>query len=116
MRISDWSSDVCSSDLIEILAGIDAADADLSGKGRAHLLLDQPGVELAHRRKRLIPFRAALFKLFARFRAARCKLFRAHNLHAREGSPCPRRVPVRPFRPVEKLNKDRKSTRLNSSH
>src|SRR3546814_18753106 len=74
---------------IDRRAGIDAADADLSGKGRAHLLLDQPGVELAHRRKRLIPFRAALFKLFARFRAARCKLFRAQ---------------------------DRKSTRLNSSH
>src|SRR3546814_15043385 len=68
MRISDWSSDVCSSDLALVMAGLVfvgerkiekagqqvAADAAIEVRGRDHPLVSRGGVKLAHG---LDPFR-----------------------------------------------------------
>src|SRR3546814_15253537 len=47
MRISDWSSDVCSSDLLEVQEGdqVKRGDALISGSPNPHDILDVMGVE-----------------------------------------------------------------------
>src|SRR3546814_18292212 len=45
MRISDWSSDVCSSDLLGILAALADADRVIAEPGAR--FLDQPGLDAA---------------------------------------------------------------------
>src|SRR3546814_1252100 len=42
MRISDWSSDVCSSDLIEIPIGVSVDPFFEPGRGRVHLFNQPP--------------------------------------------------------------------------
>src|SRR3546814_2797976 len=103
MRISDWSSDVCSSDLLR------AANKDLSfrplAQQRSRRFVDDPHfiVDDAPVRGR------AKLKLFDAPDTQRDRWRLAASEGARYGAPRDR---LR--RPAHKL--DRKSTRLNSSH
>src|SRR3546814_3457646 len=104
MRISDWSSDVCSSDLV-------AMNTEPLPPGP-----DDDDANAATLPPSLAP-RAAIYALMAQperygfFQAARL-LFRTHGLtDLRAGG----REAVR-FGVIDSLSLDRKSTRLNSSH
>src|SRR3546814_9058026 len=95
MRISDWSSDVCSSDLLEFLAD-DLGNHGFHGLGDLHVTLAAAGPgrhleQLAHTRIACLVLRVAITGngLLARAQVS-------HH-HACRGL-------------------DRKSTRLNSSH
>src|SRR3546814_17262577 len=81
MRISDWSSDVCSSDLAR--------------------------VELLHLRNRLVALGTPLLQEFARLRASGRKLLRTGELHASEISAGLCRSAVRALRRVIKLYQQR---------
>src|SRR3546814_12066962 len=81
MRISDWSSDVCSSDLAR--------------------------VELLHLRNRLVALGTPLLQEFARLRASGRKLLRKGELHASEISAGLCRSAVRALRRVIKLYQKR---------
>src|SRR3546814_18137075 len=61
MRISDWSSDVCSSDLVgnHRLATGDVDARMVEGVFQAHAEVGQEGGELRHRRHDLAPARSA---------------------------------------------------------
>src|SRR3546814_1146168 len=124
MRISDWSSDVCSSDLIllrqgkidkkpverrqrgdgiariEILAQIDATDAEFASEGRTDLLLGDARVELLHLRNRLVALGTPLLQEFVRLRASGRKLLRTGELHASEISAGLCRPAVRALRQI----------------
>src|SRR3546814_6236873 len=107
MRISDWSSDVCSSDLLEALAS-------------------EPGSSAAERLRRIIAFQVrfftekpAIYQILANeahFRSDRltwiCDHFARYAYKAVVQTICEAQAEgaVRPLSP------DRKSTRLNSSH
>src|SRR3546814_8621909 len=103
MRISDWSSDVCSSDLISgrlIGAGVRMGASDFAAAER---LLERAEAELSRVPARrfataleIARARLAALKGDAREALSRINAAKAH---------CPTRLPV-----------DRKSTRLNSSH
>src|SRR3546814_515123 len=101
MRISDWSSDVCSSDLI------DATDAEFASEGRTDLLLGDARVELLHLRNRLVALGTPLLQEFARLRASGRKLLRTGELHASEISAGLCRSAVRALRRVIKLYQQR---------
>src|SRR3546814_2826231 len=61
MRISDWSSDVCSSDLHRPVAGIDLADLQAVGLGvllSRHDARDDDSVELFAQRHQLLDLQA----------------------------------------------------------
>src|SRR3546814_6503975 len=107
MRISDWSSDVCSSDLIELevgegeMVGLIGA----SGSGKSTLIRLVCGLE---RMDRGAAGRIALFgqetQADGRFSA---------QAEARRGDVG---VIFQQFNLVNRLSLDRKSTRLNCSH
>src|SRR3546814_7874603 len=114
MRISDWSSDVCSSDLLQ-----DAADAFLLALDRVEYLiasLERAGIDTeegqrthervghdleCQRRKRLLV-------------ASGARRFHFALVHALHRRPVARRRQEADHRIKQRL--DRKSTRLNSSH
>src|SRR3546814_4853144 len=97
MRISDWSSDVCSSDLRRDLADI-AQRLQEAGTGRmAHRHADSPAVA-----------GQALHQIAAdESGAAEDRHDAAHTRPSR---------PLSTSRPPRQAPGDRKSTRLNSSH
>src|SRR3546814_4305226 len=99
MRISDWSSDVCSSDLCDLLID-EALYSDYADQG-------QVGEGTATRIRRLIDLSidaGASAVLFAG------SVFGAEVVEARSGINCP------VFTSFDAMIIDRKSTRLNSSH
>src|SRR3546814_2282348 len=101
MRISDWSSDVCSSDLPEIVA-TDVSDAALTRarEGRYSQFEIQRGLPV---RRMMQWFERDGADWVARPELVRQVQFRRQNL---VGDPPP----------VGRFDIDRKSTRLNSSH
>src|SRR3546814_20451324 len=61
---------------IEILAQIDATDAEFASEGRPDLLLGDARVELLHLRNRLVALRTPLLQQYARHRASGRKTLR----------------------------------------
>src|SRR3546814_2649603 len=121
MRISDWSSDVCSSDLGERRIG-DQADAFLPAHLR-QLVFETAVVEAEIILDRMIARNAQLLRRRERLHQPPARLVRAaedahlsfaHQLVERVPHLVIWRVMVGPVRLVE--IEDRKSTRLNSSH
>src|SRR3546814_4038269 len=102
MRISDWSSDVCSSDLSTILAD-----------GRAALVLD-PGAIAAGVAKR--PRAGAKAGQAAGRGELPLLLFRTRGDPALKGVPLSRLVRIEQVNAATDGPSDRKSTRLNSRH
>src|SRR3546814_3070520 len=104
MRISDWSSDVCSSDLLAVAI-----------EGREHRLLVEfralPEFEVEMARKGQI-FKIILF--LARSRERRRQPARGRSLAG--GSSRLEKERVGALAETEDEDLDRKSTRLNSSH
>src|SRR3546814_6257594 len=104
MRISDWSSDVCSSDLKEALG--------LKSKSGIHRLisaLEERGF------LRRLPNRARALEVLKLPEAARA------NTRGHRDAVVPLRKPAPALRPIAandiiEVPLDRKSTRLNSSH
>src|SRR3546814_9916668 len=110
MRISDWSSDVCSSDLLEVAHVVDllrlffgrAADQFDRGDDVAGVFLGQEGVD-ADQGQRAVVLLVFVVQALVLNLAASCTL----NAH----------LPHQAFdRATRDLDADRKSTRLNSSH
>src|SRR3546814_1938408 len=104
MRISDWSSDVCSSDLIEALSpdpSVLAHDAEIDALIASSGAVTKGQQDLA----RLSEERSASGGLVARLRAEAGAL----------ASDPPTRIVSSRLREIA-LGQDRKSTRLNSSH
>src|SRR3546814_3650061 len=106
MRISDWSSDVCSSDLLAVVAGdvgLEACDAvfELAGLGSEQVPAD--GAEVVERLSRLVesPLGALAVVLLAGERSGDLVVL-------------PGRVDWSLADETEDL--ERKTTRLNSSH
>src|SRR3546814_7905985 len=106
MRISDWSSDVCSSDLLQV-------------EGRARRIV----VEVAGDQRRVIDIKDALELVAGSARDRRVDLFDGGVLLGDELEVDQRHVRGRHAdrRAVElalqgRQHQDRKSTRLNSSH
>src|SRR3546814_9482477 len=102
MRISDWSSDVCSSDLVYGIALAIAEDLKFNMARVAEIFLHIDGGVA----KGGFRFRSGL--LHQRFKLT----FFRHNLHA---APAAARSGLDEYR-ITDLAGDRKSTRLNSSH
>src|SRR3546814_4848661 len=110
MRISDWSSDVCSSDLADLLEGVGVDEMrDAFAYGQAALVM--LALDVFRPTLRLGPFAAPLQLVDLR-------------LPAHASSPPARSVKIRWRRPpglrrrhrLPRRGSDRKSTRLNSSH
>src|SRR3546814_5588339 len=119
MRISDWSSDVCSSDLQQVFGfdpprehGFDtigAIEAMLDGRGKVFFAMGgnfataTPDTEATHRALRNCELTVHVAT----------KLNRSHLVHGRQALilPCLGRTEI----DVQEAG-DRKSTRLNSSH
>src|SRR3546814_6634977 len=100
MRISDWSSDVCSSDLIDEAKLDDDVRAHLGNAVRVHPKLDfVNGLAGLSGKTVVVDPASAVTAIFERLEQAGAKL-----VEARDPAVLPKAV------------KDRKSTRLNSSH
>src|SRR3546814_6337813 len=127
MRISDWSSDVCSSDLFVRLASvlivgigivlIIAPDPIKTGFGLALLLGGGTAFVLAHFRTK-VRDELDIDEIVTQPDDVLERNLRAlddfRNLIASGDIPCAERRPDGTVKPLGK--KDRKSTRLNSSH
>src|SRR3546814_9118716 len=107
MRISDWSSDVCSSDLVK------RRQPEAQNVGRAEIGDD---VEFLERLHDLIALRMRIGDLAA----ARRMVLRAHQLEAislaQRLHPLDEQIAERERLAAHLGHVDRKSTRLNSSH
>src|SRR3546814_5225260 len=98
MHISDWSSDVCSSDLSELAAAEQEAMAQqIAGQGAEQAEIDATDAE---------PLQAAQTN---EEQAEQARAKAAADVDIRVG------LSIRPWGEVF-INGDRKSTRLNSSH
>src|SRR3546814_6292173 len=100
MRISDWSSDVCSSDLIARFARLERADLMPEPK-RPRALARHPG-------QAFCGGKAEQGRAHVHRQQQRRQRRRARVAIGREGDGNARRA--------QSLDRDRKSTRLNSSH
>src|SRR3546814_6768947 len=104
MRISDWSSDVCSSDLLRLFVG--------------PMVSEQSCIRHEFRKERLQPDDAKAFAFdLVDHRAEQAVIAQRLATDTREKGERPR---IRPKpgkrRPTHMARQDRKSTRLNSSH
>src|SRR3546814_2764306 len=116
MRISDWSSDVCSSDLYERI--VIMTDADVDGAHIATLLMTfffQEMPELV-RQGHLYLAQPPLYRLTAGGKSLHAR-DDAHRAAIEAGPFQGKKVEVARFKGLGEMNPgDRKSTRLNSSH
>src|SRR3546814_4620881 len=102
MRISDWSSDVCSSDLLRTAQHLDALEVEDRGQR-----IVGTEAERAHLDRRVVDIDPGRPCARARRNAADADLvLTGIELHARREA---RQI-------LERFDPDRKSTRLNSSH
>src|SRR3546814_5916683 len=110
MRISDWSSDVCSSDLTSLsVSGIGMVTVRSFGGAFGPVLLVRRADLVFSVIVGPLPC-APSRRCFERYRNA-CQL------HARPAPAAPGRIATRPQGlPLSEHRQDRKSTRLNSSH
>src|SRR3546814_5347495 len=124
MRISDWSSDVCSSDLVAIADRIATIPAH---RPQDHITLEMAPLEIRHRSVRPISAKHAQASRFLQQSPV------LHNPPGSIGGRQPANTTMRPHMVVvvapepqhragmaerheQRLVDDRKSTRLNSSH
>src|SRR3546814_6122319 len=103
MRISDWSSDVCSSDLFLLDAIVEACPpAEWIGCGQADIIIDRPGI-------------APIGDHCAEPRAVEAEAAKTMRIHEWPRRPAGPSAPTSLRRPARQGIGDRKSTRLNSS-
>src|SRR3546814_8780090 len=124
MRISDWSSDVCSSDLGGMIVGGSGGsyDVQIAALQRDNQLLiqqrnlaqtsDQRAPVVAAAELRLAEARAVYAETHPDVILAKKALAEAKRL-AKDTS---EKLPIQSLDEQIAINKDRKSTRLNSSH
>src|SRR3546814_1278413 len=113
MRISDWSSDVCSSDLERMLKDDDGEDIQSEPyriKNGAWILSrdwEKVGRYYQGKQRRLPPFEYSVTRTIDDLFAARDWLLQSRLIATDVETAC---------HPAQIKCKDRKSTRLNSSH
>src|SRR3546814_2254678 len=112
MRISDWSSDVCSSDLPAVVLARDFQDAEAAEVGRGELRVEQPEAALAQAQHELGEGDLAGVGRPAEHRLAEEGGAQRDAVEATPQHPVPPALHAVRAAHVE----DRKSTRLNSSH
>src|SRR3546814_8068071 len=112
MRISDWSSDACSSDLSQYIAG-PFAGQQLADAGANVIKVERPdwGDPMRNFASDKAPLYGANFLAFNRNKRS-IEL----NLQTPEGVETFRALAARADVVLENFRPDRKSTRLNSSH
>src|SRR3546814_3395490 len=113
MRISDWSSDVCSSDLVELLYASGLRVSELVGLRLAAAQRDQRLLIVAGKggRERMVPLSPGARQSLSAYLAVR-----EHFLPTRGKGPKAVKAASPWLFPSRGAEGDRKSTRLNSSH
>src|SRR3546814_8215880 len=116
MRISDWSSDVCSSDLLKVVDLLAEQGTRLVAIDNVHVILTASGVA---RRDTLDAFRFLMSAGNVPLVVAGLDV--ARQIFADDVELAYRSIILKlplwqPGEPAQRLIRDRKSTRLNSSH